>query len=88
MKRTYVAPTLEVELYQLDQAIASNCHIIVDSGPAIASHKACDYFIETDPFSLAPGGMGVMSRPHNVEFYDDGTCDCYYTGGDGKYWTS
>lgn len=86
MKRAYVAPTLEVEIYQLDQAIASNCSIVVDSGPAMGSHRACDDFI--DPFSVAPGGMSVMSLPYNVQFYEDTECDCYTTGGDYGYWQS
>ena len=86
MKRSYVAPTLEVELYQLDQAIASNCATVVDSGPAMGDHKPCEDFI--DPFSVVPGGMNVMSLPHNVQFYEDTNCDCYTSGGDYGYWQS
>ena len=86
MKRSYVAPTLEVELYQLDQAIASNCAIVVSNGPAMGDYAPCEDFI--DPFSVVPGGMNVMSLPHNVQFYEDTNCDCYTTGGDYGYWQS
>ena len=81
MKRSYVAPTLEIELYELDQAIANNCGIVVSNGPAMGKYEQCaDY---KDPF----GGLRLMSLPHNVQFYED-TCDCYTTGGDFGYWQS
>lgn len=82
MKRSYVAPTLEIELYELDQAIASNCGITVDPGPAMGDHKVCPGY--EDPF----GGLSLMSLPHNVQFYEDTNCDCYTSGGDYGYWQS
>lgn len=88
MKRSYVAPTLEVELYQLDQAIASNCGTVVHNGPSVPELgiSQCEDFV--DPFSVVPGGMNVMSLPHNVQFYENTNCDCYTTGGDYGYWQS
>ena len=83
MKRSYVAPTLEMELYELDQAIASNCGIIVKPGPAMEHHQECEGYV--DPW----GGLSLMSAPpHNVNFYEDTNCDCYTTGGTYGSWQS
>lgn len=80
MKKTYTAPTLEVEIYELDQSIASNCGIVVSNGPAEGSHEACEDYVA--PFSLRTTGV------YNVSFYEDTNCDCYTTGQDSGYWTS
>lgn len=83
MKRSYVAPTLEIELYELDQAIASNCGIVVKQGPAMGDHPECEGYV--DPW----GGLSLMSAPpHNVNFYEDTNCDCYTSGGDYGSWQS
>lgn len=84
MKKVYEAPTLEIELYQLDANIASNCGIVVTNGPALGEHHQCDDY--KDPF--ATSGVSTFSLPHNVQFYEDTNCDCYTTGGDYGYWTS
>lgn len=83
MKRSYVAPTLEMELYELDQAIASNCGIVVKPGPAMGIHEECEGYV--DPWE----GLRLMSAPsYNVDFYEDTNCDCYTSGGDYGSWQS
>lgn len=88
MKRSYVAPTLEVELYQLDQAIANNCGTVVHNGPSVPELgiNQCEDFV--DPYAMFHEGMTTMSIPKNVNFYLESGCDCYTTGSDGTFWTS
>lgn len=83
MKKMYIAPTIEVEYYTLDTSIASGCSEIVNMGPEINDHKACDGFenmFDEDPFPAARSG--------GASFYDDGSCRCYYSSGGEGYWTS
>lgn len=85
MKKLYIKPSVEVDIYSLDTSIASHCHIVVSNGPAIGNHEQChDY---QDPFGGANASI-MSSTPINVQFYDVTTCDCYTTGGDHGYWTS
>ena len=72
MKKTYETPKAEVERYQLDASIASNCETVVHNGPQM-----------NDPFETYSAARSV----HNVQFYSEDTCDCYTTAG-GGYWTS
>ena len=84
MKKKYEAPTLETEIFELSEGIASNCGIVVDIGPIVGDHiQVCPIYNEKDPFRSS-----TYSLPHNVEFYEDTNCDCYTTGGDYGYWTS
>ncbi|MBE6949034.1 MAG: hypothetical protein E7456_04230 [Ruminococcaceae bacterium] len=85
MKKNYIAPSMEVELFELDASIAANCEIIVSNGPAIGIHSQCHDYV--DPFASAFSARTINS---NVNFYEDTTqvCDCYTTGGAGAYWTS
>lgn len=83
-KKNYQAPKLELEEFQLDANIASNCGIVVHNGPAMGSHSQCEDY--QDPFAMS-NGISLFSVPHNVQFYED-TCDCYTSGGDYGYWTS
>lgn len=88
MKKVYEAPKIEVEAYELSSSIANNCAIPVTNGPAIGSHQQCDDF--KDPFAM---GMMSMQKAraravHNVQFYEDTNCDCYYSAGDAGYWMS
>lgn len=82
MKKVYEAPTLEIELYQLDANIASNCGIVVHNGPEMGTHRQCSDY--NDPFAA----YSARSAVYNVQFYEDTNCDCYTTGGDYGYWTS
>lgn len=85
MKKRYEAPLLEVERYELDANIASNCGIVVSNGPAIGDHEECgDY---EDLFSTATYSLN-REAIYNVQFYEDTNCDCYTTGSDYGYWTS
>lgn len=85
MKKIYVKPAIEIELYELDSNIASNCVTIRDFGPGnpITGDGVCDGFPSW-------GLMSTMST--NTSFYQPGdayaTCDCYYTAGGESYFTS
>lgn len=86
MKKVYVAPTLEIEQYELDAGIASNCGIVVSNGPAVGNHEQCkDY---EDPFVMSVMALDAEEKPYNVQFYEDTNCDCYYSSSDYGYWTS
>lgn len=86
MKKLYVAPTLEIELYELDASIASNCTEVVSNGPAVGNHKQCDDY--KDPFAMSTMSLDDEGGPYNVQFYEDTNCDCYYSSSDNGYWTS
>lgn len=86
MRKPYVAPQLEVEVYELSTSIASNCNVVVDNGPAMwwgSEHQhqqsACQSYL-----NIVGGEVFVDV---NVNFYDTGCCDCYTTGS-GSFWTS
>lgn len=82
MEKKYVAPKMEIEMYELNTAIASNCAVVVNNGPEMGSHQQCaDY---KDPF----GVMTLNEGTYNVQFYEDTNCDCYYSASDTGYWTS
>lgn len=87
MKKVYVAPTVEIERYELDANIASNCSIVVSNGPAVGNHELCDDY--DDPFAMsAQSAVSTYSVVYNVQFYEDTNCDCYYSASDHGYWTS
>lgn len=81
MKLEYVKPDLEVEIYELNTSIAANCGNLVSQGPEVGDHKACNEFgdIWGDEFSLFAA---------QTSFYDDGTCECYYSSSGEGYFTS
>lgn len=86
MKKFYMKPSIEVDIYSLDTSIASHCGIVVHNGPAIGNYEECDDY--HDPFG-SEGASIMNNKPvHNVQFYEDTNCDCYTTGGDYGYWTS
>lgn len=85
MKKIYEAPRLEIEVYELNAAIAANCQTKISMGPAYGSYTACDEF----DF----GGFGVMAASYDTSFYkleDHGgnVCTCYYASGGEGYFTS
>lgn len=86
MKQVYEAPRFEVETYELDASIASNCAEVINDGPALGGHTACEKCPIIFPMSI--DGATIEGLPHNVTFYADSNCDCYTTGNDGTYWTS
>ena len=73
MKKTYETPKAEVERYQLDASIASNCETVVHNGPQMNGYSQCSDYI--DPFETYSAARSV----HNVQFYSEDTCDCYTT---------
>lgn len=89
MKKVYVAPALEVEFYELDSSIASNCALVVEMGPAgPGAIKVCkDYYDKTvEPYPEE--GIAAASLPHNVQFWTEESCDCYYSAGGTGCFTS
>lgn len=87
MKKVYHAPELEIEVYQLNASIASNCGIVVHNGPAMGNHTQCDDY--KDPFNMNKARYGAQTMAiYNVQFYEDTNCDCYTTGGNYGFWTS
>ena len=50
MKKTYETPKAEVERYQLDASIASNCETVVHNGPQMNGYSQCSDYI--DPFEI------------------------------------
>ena len=85
MKKAYSKPLLEIEVYELNTNIASNCGVEVSLGPEAPGKDVCDEFKDAfEVFSLEPRVAG------GTPFYDDGAahCDCYYSSGGGLYFTS
>ena len=55
MRKTYMKPMAEIEVYKLDAAIATNCGETVSLGPEAPGHTICDEFKDAfEVFSL-PG---------------------------------
>lgn len=89
MKKQYVKPYVEVEVYELDAAIAANCGQIISLGPEAPGKTTCEEFEGAfDVFSLRP--YASTNSAGGTPFYDDGAahCDCYYSSGGGTYFTS
>ena len=84
MKKQYMKPSIELEVYELDASIAGNCQVVVKVGPEMGDHAMCEGY--EDPFGRAT--FSLRSRPYNVNFYADTGCDCYTTGSDYGQWTS
>lgn len=85
MKKTYSKPLIEIEVYELNSEIASNCGTTVSLGPEAPGKTTCDEFKDAfDVFSISMYSTG------GTPFYEDGAanCDCYYSSGGGIYFTS
>lgn len=82
MKKKYVKPMLEVENYELDASIASNCTLVVNSGPKHPEHDPCQEYYDIIGM---PMPNSVNTNRYNIDFYDD--CDCYYSAS-GFFFTS
>lgn len=86
MKKAYVAPSLEIELYQLDTNIANNCGVIVTTGDygGDPGQDPCNDYLEI------VGKPTIQSRStfaYNVNFWEK-NCDCYTTAGGSGFFTS
>lgn len=82
MKKVYTAPKLEMEIYQLNGNIANNCGSGVTNGPETIDHPACEDFPP-----IFPQNRMLRSIGETVVF-DDKSCHCTTTGGDGAFWQS
>lgn len=85
MKKAYVAPSLEIELYQLDANIASNCGYVVKMGDygGGEGQPVCDDYLEA--VGKPTQTVTLFSAPYNVNFWEQ-NCDCYTTAqGDGFF---
>lgn len=86
MKKVYSKPVVEIEVYEMNTDIASNCGERVSFGPEAPGKTTCDEFKDAfEVFSLYD-----MRSTGGTPFYDDGAanCDCYYSSGGGLYFTS
>lgn len=81
MKKIYKKPIVEIERYELNCNIASNCALVVNMGPEGPDCiKVCeDYYEKTGE------EISTFSLPHNVQFWSEETCDCYYSAGSGCF---
>lgn len=86
MKKVYESPRVEIETYELDASIASNCTIVVTMGDygGGEGEPVCDDY-------LSEVGKNSRSRTstyaYNVNFWEN-TCDCYTTAGGAGFFTS
>lgn len=81
MKKKYIAPDFEVEHYELNTSIAGNCNAVVTQGPEIGTHDNCEEFPDWEEFSISTFAL-------QASFYDEETCECYYSSGGEGYFTS
>lgn len=90
MKRTYEAPALSVECFELNDKIATGCGTVVNLGPGDASHQRCDsYPYIPDRFGVQDWNPGDHVGPIQTNFYPDSQiCDCYVTAGTSLLFTS
>lgn len=86
MKKIYSKPIVSVEMYELSSNIASNCNLVVNMGPeALNAIKVCDDYYEKTGETKPANGIASYSLPHNVQFWSEKTCDCYYSAGSGCF---
>lgn len=87
MKRVYEAPIMEIELYELDTNIASNCGDVVNMGPeGPGAEDVCkDYYDKAEePY---PESATWSRAAHNIDFWTEESCSCYYSAS-GTFFTS
>lgn len=89
MKKIYSKPSIEIEVYELNAAIALNCSEIISFGPEAPGHEVCSEFEDAFEVTAFRPGISVFAD-HGTPFYGDGSanCDCYYTSGSQSYFTS
>ena len=89
MKKVYVAPALEIEVYRLDASIASNCEVVVvmgdHGGNVDDGEKYCSDYGEI--VGIARIGETADPNAYNVNFWEN-TCDCYTTAGGPGFFVS
>lgn len=90
MKKAYIAPSLEVEQYQLDANIAQNCAYVVNMGGPGGDLSKGEEFCKdyADLVGLPfPDNKMASTFAYNVNFWEH-TCDCYTTAGGVGVFTS
>ena len=102
MKKVYSKPTIEVEIYEINTAIATGCGQVVNLGPGNTLHKTCDSYLEqmdmgggvyagdvyyTDQHPDCELDSNHLS-PAKMNFYDDGGCSCYLSAQGSTVFTS
>ena len=102
MKKRYIKPTIEVELYELNTAIATGCGTICNLGPGLETHDhlhdvCSDYVPDLGggirPFSLIDDSddegwvAGSHQEPIVANFYAN-SCSCYLSANSGTIFTS
>lgn len=86
MKKIYEQPCAEIERYELSSNIASNCALVVNMGPeAPDAIKVCDDYYTKTGETRYTSNISSYSLPHNVQFWSEETCDCYYSAGSGCF---
>lgn len=86
MKKVYKKPMVEIERYELSSNIASNCALVVNMGPeAPRAIAVCQDYYDKTGESRSEAAVSSYSLPHNVQFWSEDTCDCYYSAGSGCF---
>lgn len=85
MKRRYEKPIVEIENYELDANIASNCKRVITMGPVHPSHTVCDSYYQASGEPDPRTSEVSLFANYNVDFWEN--CDCY-TSASGLYFTS
>lgn len=86
MKKVYKKPMVEIERYELSSSIASNCALVVNMGPeAPDAIEVCQDYYDKTGESRSGAAVSSYSLPHNVQFWSEQTCDCYYSAGSGCF---
>ena len=90
MKKIYSKPLIEIEAYELNASIASNCSSVVSLGPGAPGKPICNEFDDGFEVHSVIPGVGIQSSTGGIPFYNDGSasCNCYYQSGDNIYFTS
>lgn len=86
MKKVYEAPKVEIEIYELNASIASNCTVVVTMGDygGGEGEPPCNDYLEMVGL---PTISSYSLKSYNVNFWEN-TCDCYTTAGGAGFFTS
>lgn len=87
MKKVYEAPKIEIEIYELNANIASNCTEVVTMGDygGGEGEPACNDYLNM--VGKPPIETGIAAYAYNINFWKH-SCDCYTTAGGRGFFTS
>ena len=95
MKKSYSKPIVEIEVYEMNADIASNCGDKVNLGPEAPGHTICEDYKGSNPGFGGDNDFEFFTlyttrSTGGTPFYSDGSagCDCYYNSGGATYFTS